>query len=76
MTHPRLLDPIVVEKLGGVPLSLERAEEYGSSHHLYAFFGVDGSQDAGAARRHDAQRRRSLFPSLPPRMHGRPLAAL
>lgn len=45
VTYRRLLDPIVVEKLGGVPLSLERAEEYGSSHHLYAFFGVDGSQE-------------------------------
>uniref|UniRef100_A0A7S2VKF8 Amine oxidase domain-containing protein n=1 Tax=Zooxanthella nutricula TaxID=1333877 RepID=A0A7S2VKF8_9DINO len=46
VTYRRLLDEVTVAKIGGPPQSLLAAEQKGhggSSHHMYGFFGFDGS---------------------------------
>jgi len=45
VTYRKLLDEITVQKLGGPPKSLLSTEKKGTTHHMYAFIGLEGTQD-------------------------------
>jgi len=43
VTYRKLLDEVTVQKIGGPPRSLLASEAAGSSHHVYGFFGFEGT---------------------------------